>query len=462
MGGSFIFLHNPRYFPNFPTICETKMVVLCTRGLLYCLVREYMRNYLRVRCVAPVRVLRKVRMKANVLRMACVAGLTVACAWGLAGCGAAETSGVKLTGGVAATVNDAEIAEDDVTLAIESTRENIGLNDADSWASYLNSVGETPASVREQVLETFITKELVHQGAAEQGISIDAAEIDEHFNSTKANYSSDEKWEAALEEVGMTADEYRENIEYSLLVERLKESMALSDNSDPAEVAEFVRTQAANYDGAKRSSHILFDSDDEATAQDVLNQLNAGTLDFAEAAKQYSQDSSAENGGDVGWDALSTFVDDYQDALDGLEKDQISGLVVSQYGIHIIKCTDVFVASDDITSADQLPEGLAEEVSEAIEENSGTEAYQAWLETRREEANVVINDMPEGVPYNVDMSQFDEADEGAESGDDASADDTAAAEGDAAATDDAASAEDGAAAEESGEGNSAEKQDEAA
>lgn len=46
----------------------------------------------------------------------------------------------------------------------------------------------------------------------------------------------------------------------------------------------------------------------------------------------------------MGWDKTSSFVQEYTDALSGLEKDQVSGLVTSSYGIHIIKCTDVYNA----------------------------------------------------------------------------------------------------------------------
>ncbi|WP_369677506.1 peptidylprolyl isomerase, partial [Klebsiella pneumoniae] len=88
----------------------------------------------------------------------------------------------------------------------------------------------------------------------------------------------------------------------------------------------------------------LFDSADEATAQEVLDKINSGELDFAEAAQQYSKDSSAQNGGDVGWDKMTSFVEPYQTALDGLAVDQVSGLVTTDYGIHIIKCTDEFNA----------------------------------------------------------------------------------------------------------------------
>ena len=93
--------------------------------------------------------------------------------------------------------------------------------------------------------------------------------------------------------------------------------------------------------------------DDQATAQEVLDKINSGELDFADAAQQYSQDEGSKaDGGNVGWDKLTSFVDEYQTALDGLEKDQVSALVTSTYGIHIIKCTDVFTAPDEVTSID--------------------------------------------------------------------------------------------------------------
>ena len=86
---------------------------------------------------------------------------------------------------------------------------------------------------------------------------------------------------------------------------------------------------ATAYDGSKRSSHILFNSDDEATAQEVLDKLNSGELDFVDAVKEYSQDPkvSVEKDGDVGWDKTSNLVTEYTDGLASLLKDQLSGLV---------------------------------------------------------------------------------------------------------------------------------------
>ena len=145
----------------------------------------------------------------------------------------------------------------------------------------------------------------------------------------------------------------------------------------------------------------------------MLDKLNAGELDFAEAAKEYSKDGSASDGGDVGWDKTSSFVEEYQTALDGLEKDQMSGLVTSTYGIHIIKCTDVFTAPEEVTSLDQIPSDWVDSIKSSLKSQKQNEAYQQWLEEYKESSDVVINPMPEGLPYAVDMSKYQTSDDAA-------------------------------------------------
>jgi len=188
------------------------------------------------------------------------------------------------------------------------------------------------------------------------------------------------------------------------------------------------------YDGAKRSSHILFKVEsgaDEAAkkkvrqkAEKVLDQLKADKIDFAAAAKKYSEDEgSAKNGGDVGWDMLSSFVTEYTDALDGLDKDQMSDLVESEYGFHIIKCTDVFKAPKKLTKLSQLPEAFQTSIKEMTKAQKANEDYEAWLKEQREKADIVINDMPADVPYNVDLSKYKTSDSDENADEDAEGED---------------------------------------
>lgn len=372
---------------------------------------------------------------ARIVRAACAAGLAAACMCGIAACSSNESAS-GLTGGVAATVNGTEIAEDDVTTAIENLRASYSLEDQDAWGNYLASMGTTPDEIRSNVIDSFVEQELQKQGAKERGVTVEDSEIDTYVNYIKANYDNDEKWQQALQQAGFDDEAaYRENIKESLLGNALIESFTADDPTDD-EIVEYAST-AVTFDVAKRSSHILFDVNDQETAQSVLDQINAGTLDFAEAAKEYSTDTgSAENGGDVGWDQLTSFVEEYQTALDGLAVGQVSGLVESDYGWHIIKCTDEFTPPEEITSIDQLPQEFVDAYRDAVKQQKQQEAYQAWYDEYKAAADIVINDMPEGLPYAVDMSQYqteDETEDGSSDGQSADESTDASAEGDAAA-----------------------------
>lgn len=350
--------------------------------------------------------------KSHIMKAVCAVGLSAACVWSLAAC----TSGDQASGdsgAVAATVGDVPISEDTVTKYIESIRSQMGVTDEDSWGNWLAQNGYTPESVREEVVNSYVQRELIRTGADERGVTVDSAEVDGYVDQMKQNYDTDEKWQEALTQAGMTEDEYRSEIELQLKNRGLLESFASDEEPSEEDLLQYAQMYATTYDGAKRSSHILFDSGDEATAQEVLDKLNAGELDFAEAAKEYSKDGSASDGGDVGWDKTSSFVEEYQTALDGLEKDQMSGLVTSTYGIHIIKCTDVFTAPEEVTSLDQIPSDWVDSIKSSLKSQKQSEAYQQWLEEYKESSDVVINPMPEGLPYAVDMSKYQTSDDAA-------------------------------------------------
>ena len=366
---------------------------------------------------------------ARFMKVACVAGLAAVCACAGTAC-TTNSSSSELTGGVAATVNGVEIPEDDVTTTIEQLRESYGLTDQDTWGSYLSQVGTTPEEIRQNVIDSFVDDELQKEGAEERGVTVEDSAIDSAVEQIKSNYDSEEKWAQALEQAGFADEsEYRETVREGLLSTALLESFEAEDPTDE-EIVEYAST-AITFDVAKRSSHILFGINDQETAQSVLDQINAGEIDFATAAQTYSTDTgSAQNGGDVGWDQLTTFVDEYQTALDALSVGQVSGLVESDYGWHIITCTDEFVVPEEITSIDQLPQEFVDAYRDTLVQQKQQEAFQAWLDEYREGADIVTNDPPEGLPYMVDMSQYQTDESSSEEGatEDGSAEDASSGE----------------------------------
>lgn len=357
----------------------------------------------------------------SLLRRVSVIGVTAACALALAGC---SGSNYGYTGGVAATVNGTEIQEDTVTKYIQDFRTNSDLTSDDDWAKWLQDNSLDPNTVRSQVIDYYVEKELKKQACDEKGITIDSSQVDDKINQMKSNYDSDDAWQSALSSAGITEDQYRESVEEGLRDEALTNAVAGdAATADDSQVLQMLNTYSSMFNGAKRSSHILFASGDEETAQSVLDQINAGTLDFADAAKQYSTDTgSAANGGDVGWDVTNTFVQQYTDALANLSVGQVSGLVTSDYGIHIIKCTDEFTTDGNATSLDQYPSEFVDYIRNIVKSQNQSSAYNTWFDDYKNQADIQINDMPDNVPYNLDMTQYQSDDSSSDGSTDGSTD----------------------------------------
>lgn len=369
------------------------------------------------------------------LRKISVVGVSAACCIALVGCGGTNYG---YTGGVAATVNGAEIQEDTITKYIQDFRTSSDLTSDDDWGNWMKENSFDPATVRDQVIDYYVENELKKQACDEKGITVERSQVDDEINNMKANYDSDDAWKQALSSAGLTEDQYRESVEAGLLDKALEDAVAGdAATADDSKVLDMLNTYYTMFNGAKKSSHILFASGDTEKAQEVLDQINAGTLDFAEAAKQYSTDTaSAADGGNVGWDTINSFVTDYTDALDGLSVGQVSGLVTSDYGIHIIKCTDEFTCDGKATSLSAYPQEFVDYISNIVKDQSKSTAYSNWFNDYKAQADIQDNDMPENVPYNLDMTKYDNSDSSSDNSDGSSNGASADTNADASATED--------------------------
>lgn len=83
-----------------------------------------------------------------------------------------------------------------------------------------------------------------------------------------------------------------------------------------------------------RCAHILVKSESEAKS--ILERINKGES-FAKLAEQYSMDGSRKRGGDLGRFPRGVMVREFENAAFSLEKGQVSGIVKTQFGYHIIK-----------------------------------------------------------------------------------------------------------------------------
>lgn len=131
-------------------------------------------------------------------------------------------------------------------------------------------------------------------------------------------------------------------------------------------------------------SIILSDAKAESMLSEFREQLIAGEADFAELAKEYSEDpGSALRGGELGWNDPSVYVPEFKEALATLENDEYSQPIRTQHGWHLIQLIDRRV--DDAT--DKRKEDRAYQL---IFNRKFQEETDAWLREMRDQAYIEV------------------------------------------------------------------------
>jgi len=123
-----------------------------------------------------------------------------------------------------------------------------------------------------------------------------------------------------------------------LSVDELQQQMVVSDE----EVKKYYDEHSAQYNEAeqRRASHILIA--ERAQAEQILKEIKQNPAKFEDLAKQHSKDpGSAAKGGDLGFFARGAMVKPFEDAAFGMKGGEISDLVQSDFGFHIIKLTAI-------------------------------------------------------------------------------------------------------------------------
>lgn len=324
------------------------------------------------------------------------------------------SSGYKLTGGVAATINGTNLTEDTVTKQIMSMRTSYGYTKDKDWAQYLVNNDLTPKKYRKQLIDSYTQQILLQQAQKENGVTVSDKEVEKAWKDACKSAGGAKTIKKTLKTYGYTEDTYKSSLKESLAQQKLKEAVAPTSKPKDSEIVDYINENLSKYNDARRSSNILIKVDSDASdedkaaakakAQECLDKINSGELSFEDAVKQYSDDTgSKEKKGDVGWDKLTTFVDSYQAALEGLNKGDVSDVVESTYGYHIIKCTDYFHVDSQVDDIKQVPKDIKKYVSNVVKTQAESTAYSEWLEQYKKDADITVNPMPKDVPYNVSL-----------------------------------------------------------
>ncbi len=216
-----------------------------------------------------------------------------------------------------------------------------------------NRIDPKTPGLRDQVLQNMINERLIIAKAIEDSVTVTDEEVQQQLDQSIQQRIQQVGSEARLEELyGMPLSrikrEYRDEMRKNLLAQRLQQQRFGSSSIGRFEVEEFFRTfkdslppvpeevEVSRIYIEPRASEAAKEQA-RAKAQALLDSLKAGA-DFASLARRYSQDQgSAPQGGDLGLVRRGQFVKEFESAVFGLSDGQISPIVETDFGFHIIQ-----------------------------------------------------------------------------------------------------------------------------
>ncbi len=285
-----------------------------------------------------------IRTALNLILASLVTASLVACQ----GSGSSSNSGSTSNkdAKVIATVNGSKITSDDFDREVKALPE------------YIRAMAETPQGKKEMI-DTLVMRELIMQQAAKDGVD-KSKEVEEKLAELRKRIVVDTYLKKKVETESKISDE------------ELK--MFYDQNLDKFKSGEQIR-----------ASHILVKREQEAQA--VLDQLKKGGT-FEELAKTKSADTSAAKGGDLGWFGKGNMVPAFEKAAFGLKEGQLSGIVKSDFGYHIIKLTGKRAAGT--RSLDEVKE----QIKAAIMPQKQQQVFMKLKEDLKKGAKIELTDAP--------------------------------------------------------------------
>lgn len=273
-------------------------------------------------------------------------------------------------------------------------------------------------SLEAEALRRVAAAVLIEEEADRRGIQPSEEDVLAEFESQYADFLEDQGWTeedfyAYLEEQGSSFESFKENgldtVEWQLTLDAVKRAVAGPVEPSDEELATYFEEHRGDYatEEQVRASHVLFGTSDDdllafleeheadyatgdvvpalddvrndvledvrAEAERVLAEAVAGT-DFAELAREHSTGPSGPNGGDLGWFGRGRMVAPFEEAAFTLEIGEISGIVETEYGYHIILVTDRQAAFEPELS------DVIDRVRVDLEDRVLNERLQTWFD----------------------------------------------------------------------------------
>ncbi|MGE9548359.1 foldase protein PrsA [Snodgrassella sp. CS2] len=249
---------------------------------------------------------------------------------------------IKPVDNIVAVVNDDVITKQELDLVTNQMRSQLPKGKSVS-----------AADLEQQALAQLIRKDLLVQAAKRANIRLSNADVNEAIEQFAAQrHMTAKELIQRIAKEGISENQLRRTMTENLLAQKIEQSevMGKSQVSD-AEIDDAIAR--AQQEGrplpppitaySYHVQHILLKNDNDITRkliEQIAQQARSGAS-FEQLARQYSQDGSAQNGGDLGWIIDGETVPPFEAAVKSLQPGQISMPVRTQFGWHVIRLIDV-------------------------------------------------------------------------------------------------------------------------
>ncbi len=291
---------------------------------------------------------------------------------------------------LAAKVNGVDITQEEVNKSLDTylQQRNIDIQSLQSPEQY--------KEMQKQVLDGLIGQELLWQEAQKKKAIVSQKDVDQEINKARERMPSEEVFRERLKQAGLTEASYAESIKKRLSVGKLvQDEITKKISISDAQVHEFYAANPGKFTRPEEvhTRHILIKVESEADEDakqaakkkidEILGEAKGGT-DFAELAKKHSEGPTGPKGGDLGFTAKGQLVPAFEKAAFALKPGEISDVVQTQFGYHIIKLEErrggEHVAENDIK----------EQIRTYLQSTKSREAVQEEMETLRKKGSVEI------------------------------------------------------------------------
>jgi peptidyl-prolyl cis-trans isomerase C len=248
--------------------------------------------------------------------------------------------------------------------------------------------------IKQSLMERLIQQELLYQESRRSGVTIDAGAVDQQVAQMRERFASQTDFQNALTKMNLSLPELRSQIERSLAVQRLLDEQILQKITITGEESKAFFDNNPNYfkqPEQVRASHILIKVDPKADAAELkkarqkieaIQERLRADEDFAGLAQELSEGPSAAKGGDLGFFDRQQMVKPFADAAFALKPGEVSDVVQTRFGYHLIKVVDRKPESK------LAYEDIRERLEESLKKQQAENKLAVYLQSLQEKATI--------------------------------------------------------------------------